>query len=430
VFVPSNDPVLSVFDACPGVGGVEIACDDDSGLELQAALTLDVASGSAYWIRVAGFEQNTGDIVLNIATVDDCLIDGVCYADGAINPANECEACIPDVSTSAWSFRLEGSACGDGLDTECDSPDACNGAGTCESNPKPDGTECSDDGNECTIDVCAAGACVHPPEPAGTACGDPSDAECDHPDTCDGNSACQDNFEPAGHACGDPTDTQCDHADICDGGGLCVDNLEIDGTSCDDTDICTGGDTCDTGTCVGMPIPEAPTVEGYGPRHIMVTPLPAGTPAPVALHLTSPDWTCLDLFVAADGSLSATPVYQVPDDWGSVIVSGGDIVPDTLYEVTAECGTYTSLVGAGRTALWGDIVGPFEDGVWPPPDGVIDIHDMLAVVEAFEALPTAPPMELTDLFPCVPDDLIDIMDIVQVVDAFAGYPYPCAVPCP
>ena len=33
-FAPSNDPVLSVYDACPGTGGVEIACDDDSGIDL------------------------------------------------------------------------------------------------------------------------------------------------------------------------------------------------------------------------------------------------------------------------------------------------------------------------------------------------------------------------------------------------------------
>ena len=430
LFVPSNDPVLSVFDACPSVGGVEIACDDDSGVNLQAALTLDAMSGSSYWIRVAGFEQNTGNLVLNIATVNDCLIGGVCYVDGAINPDNECEACIPDLSTSSWSSRPEGSACGNGVDTECDSPDACDGAGVCESNPKPDGTVCSDDGNECTIDVCAAGNCAHPPEPTGTACGDPTDGECNHPDTCDGASVCLDNFEPAGFACGDPTDTQCDHADICDGGGFCGDNLETDGTACDDGDICTGSDACNTGNCIGVPIPEAPIVEGYGPRRILVTPQPAGTPAPVALRLSSPDWPCLDLYVNASGRLSGTPVFQVPDDWGTVMVSDDEIVPDTVYEVTAECGTYASPTGAGQTSLWGDIVGPFEGGVWTAPDGIIDIVDMLAVVEAFEGQPTAPPMELVDLYPCVPDNLIDIMDIVQVVDAFGGDPYPCAVPCP
>ena len=39
---PSNDPVLSVYDAC---GGNEIACDDDSGVGVQAALNFEGTAG-------------------------------------------------------------------------------------------------------------------------------------------------------------------------------------------------------------------------------------------------------------------------------------------------------------------------------------------------------------------------------------------------
>ncbi|RME41177.1 MAG: hypothetical protein D6788_01805, partial [Planctomycetota bacterium] len=248
VFTPSNDPVLSVYDACPNQGGMEIACDDDSGVDLQAALLFNTTAGTSYWIRVAGFENNAGSIVLNIETFTDCLIDGVCYPAGAVNPANGCEACLPDVSTSAWTPLPEGTACGDPSDTECDAPDACNGAGVCESNPKPDGTPCSDEGNECTFDVCSAGACTHPPKPIDTPCGDPSDSECDHPDSCDGAGLCRNNFEPQGVPCGDPSSDQCDLADICDGAGSCDANLVADGTPCDDGDICTGDDACQGGT--------------------------------------------------------------------------------------------------------------------------------------------------------------------------------------
>ncbi len=431
-FSPSNDPVLSVYDACPGVGGIEIACDDDSGLELNAALVFPGAAGANYWIRVAGFEDNSGDIVLNILPVDDCLIDGTCYAEGTINPANDCEACIPDIDTMAWSFRPEGSPCGNpnSTDIDCDDPDACDGFGFCEANPKPDGTECTDDGNECSFDECLAGACTHPPRPAGTPCGDPTDTECDNPDTCDGASACLDNYEIAGAPCGDPTDEQCDNPDICDGSGFCDDNLEEDGFPCDDEDVCTSGDACQTGVCVGIAIPEAPIVEGVGSRRIEVTPQPPGTPAPVALRLTSPDWTCLDLYISPAGTLVDDPVYQVPDDWGTILVLDPDIVPSSTYVVVAECGIYVSDPGSGSTALWGDIVGDFIGGAWTPPNGVVDFNDITATIDGFRHVPYAPSEDLTDVHPCNPEGVIDFMDIRWIVDAFIGDPYPCAIPCP
>lgn len=428
-FAPSNDPVLSVHDACPGDGGLEIACDDDSGVNLQAALTFSATAGTPYWIRVAGFLDNTGDIVLNILPVDDCLIGGACFAAGAINPENECETCIPEVSTTSWSPRPEGSACGDPADTECDSPDACDGAGTCERNPKPDGTDCADEGNDCTFDFCEGGECAHPFVPAKTLCGDGADSECDHPDTCDGAGLCLPNFEPAETPCGEASDSQCDHPDICDGAGACDTNREPNGTPCNDLDICTGDDVCEDGLCAGVAIPTAPVVEAAGCRYLLVTPGPAGSPAPVALLLTSPAWPCLAKYVTSTGGLSTVPTFLLPDEWGTVAVSGADVVPSTPYNVEAECGVFLSPPGSATTALWGDIVGPIEQGIWAPPDGSVDVFDILAMVEAFENEPRAPSVEQADLAPCTPNGIIDIFDIIQLVDAFRGFPYPCAEPC-
>jgi hypothetical protein len=429
-FTPENDPVLSVWDECPGLGGIEIACDDDSGVDLQAALGFSATSGSTYWIRVAGFEENSGDIVLNISMVNDCLIDGGCYPDGALNPANECEACIPEISTTSWSPTAEGSPCGDPEDTVCDSPDACDGAGVCESNPKPDGTECPDDGIECTLDICGAGVCTHPPRPEGTPCGDGTITECDKADTCDGLGACDPRYEPVTTPCGDPSDDQCDNPDHCDGAGDCDPNYEIDETPCDDGDICTGDDVCLTGVCIGTPIPVAPIVESQGCRNVYVTPEPAGAPSPVALLLTSPDWTCLSLYIGADGSLGTTPVFQVPDDWGTLIITGPEIVPSSTYEIVAECGTYTSPAGSDTTWPWGDVAGPWDGEGWAPGDGIVDVTDFTAIVEAFRHLETAPPQAWTDIYPCTPDGIIDVLDMTYVVDAFKGLPYPCDGPCP
>jgi hypothetical protein len=299
MFGPSNDPVLSVWDECPGEGGSELACDDDSGVDLQAALTFPAMIAEDYYLRVAGFENNSGDIELNISTVDDCVIGGVCYEEGALNPGNECQSCIPALSTTEFSAAPEGTACGDPADTVCDSPDACDGNGVCEVNPKPDGTECPDDANVCTFDVCAAGLCAHPPTPPGVACGDPTDAECDNPDTCDGAGGCSDNFEGVGAPCGDPSQDQCDNPNICDGSGSCDDNFAPVGTPCDDSDVCTGDDICAEGACAGTAIATQPIVVGDGPRAISVVAQPMAPTPPVALMVTSPDWPCLEKYVTS-----------------------------------------------------------------------------------------------------------------------------------
>jgi hypothetical protein len=124
------------------------------------------------------------------------------------------------------------------------------------------------------------------------------------------------------------------------------------------------------------------------------------------------------------------PVYQVPDDWSTILVLDPDIVPSSTYVVVAECGAYVSDAGSGMTALWGDIVGDFIDGAWTPPNGVVDFNDITATVDGFQHQPYAPSEELTDVHPCNPEGVIDFMDIRWIVDAFLGDPYPCAIPCP
>ncbi len=427
---PSNDGVLSVYSDCPSLGGVEIACDDDSGVGLQAALNFATTLGTTYRIRVAGFEDNKGPIHLNIRPVDDCLIDGVCYGYLDLNPANDCQACIPDLSTTQWSPRPEGSACGNLLDTECDSPDACDGAGVCEINYKPDGIPCSDESppicdkdlcNTCTKNLCQSGVCTHPPEPAGLPCGSQLDDDCDNPNTCNGGGGCANNLEGAGHACGDQSDTQCDNPNVCDGLGICLDNFEIDGAPCDDDDICTGDDVCETGECLGSPALLPPLVVAEGSRALNVTPQAAFAPAPVALRVTSPTWPCLDKYIDENGQLvpDSEKVFMLPSEWGTVIVQDPDIYPSSTYHVEAECGAYRSAPGIDDTWRWGDT----DD------DGDVDAIDIANVVNKFKMLPGAVSTEIVDFFPCMPDGIINALDIAMDVYAFKLYPYPCSQPC-
>jgi hypothetical protein len=419
--LPNNDPVLNVYDACPSAGGIEIACDDDSGVLLDSALVFSTLQGATYSIRVAGYQGNKGSIVLNLTPFDDCLIDGVCYLAGDLNPENDCLSCIPQISTTTWSPRPVGVACGSDSDTECDSPDACDGAGVCEVNHKTDDTPCADEGNICSKNLCNTGLCTHPPEPIGLACGDPADTECDNPDSCDGGGLCVPHFEGPGFACGNPNSDQCDDPDSCDGQGNCVVNHVADDTTCNDGDICTGSDHCDTGICVAVPIPQAPLVEAISSRHLRVTPQPAGSVSPVALRVTSPNtWPCLLQWIDAGGNLVgiADRVFMTPDDWGTVLVQDPDVVPSSFYDVVAECGTFESAPGTDQTYLWGDINN----------DGLVDFEDISLEVNAFKAIFIFP-LETYDVFGCTPDGIIDFQDISDIVNAFKGFPYPCSLPC-
>lgn len=312
-------------DTCDGGGGCLVnqepngtTCDDGLFCNILETCTGGACGGGGARNCSDGVSctTDTCDDIANtcVNTLDagSCRIAGVCRSEGQLNPANDCESCDTGVSTTDWTSLNSGVACGDSLDTDCTNPDTCDGAGACQDNHEAsgttcgdvsdtdctnpdtcnatgvcldnhesDGTICTDDGNDCTNDLCEAGDCDHPNKPSGVACGDLSDTDCDNPDTCNGTGTClinnesdgpagfglcddlndctQDNClsgicdnpnESVGTPCGDPADTDCDNPDTCDGAGFCEDNLEPGGFVCtDDGNDCTS-DTCDgAGTC-------------------------------------------------------------------------------------------------------------------------------------------------------------------------------------
>lgn len=91
-------------------------------------------------------------------TCDGCLIGGSCYADGAVNPLNTCEACDVATTATAFSDLANGTLCSDGA--FCNGMDSCQ-AGTCTSagkNPCDDSVSCNgtESCNE-TSDACLPG---------------------------------------------------------------------------------------------------------------------------------------------------------------------------------------------------------------------------------------------------------------------------------
>ena len=155
-------------------------------------------------------------------TAASCNIGGQCVADGARNPANDCEVCDPSRSPSAWSRRAAGATCDDGL--FCTVGDQCTAAGTCAGAPRS-----CDDALTCTTDLCneTGDRCVHT---LGA-------AQCLIGGVCYPNGA------------SDPTN-QCRRCNAA------VDTTAFSpalvGTACDDGAFCTTGEACDsTGACSG-----------------------------------------------------------------------------------------------------------------------------------------------------------------------------------
>jgi hypothetical protein len=83
----------------------------------------------------------------NLTATNGCVINNTCYASGAANPANPCQACTPATSSSAWTNKSLGSSCSDGK--YCTVNDTCNLLGVCAGTTR----DCND-GLLCTLDTC------------------------------------------------------------------------------------------------------------------------------------------------------------------------------------------------------------------------------------------------------------------------------------
>ena len=241
------------------------------------------------------------------------------------------------------------------------------------------------------------------------------------------------------------TDDQCNDGLYCNGIELC-----IDGSCSSSTSPCAVGEICDEGhqSCVD-PACEAPGATAAGGRYLAITPPPIA--AAVALLIapgcdsaaqryigipTGPD----HLATLVDPSEAP---FLTPIEWnGAILVTDESIVPGTEYFVWTDCGSIgspsLSPASVVSTRRFGDVVGAFVDGAWTAPDESVDVAiDVVAILEAFAGLPSAPPMAAADLigvsvtgFVCSPDQSIDIQDITLALDAFRGATFTEATGCP
>ncbi|MDY0000383.1 MAG: DUF4215 domain-containing protein, partial [Polyangia bacterium] len=241
------------------------------------------------------------------ACIAGCEIDGTLYTAEQMNPGNECEACRPTVSRSAWSSRVAGTPCAEDL-LGC-TADRCDGAGACihpvedgcliagvcitadatdPGNPcaaclpalrrdaysaLAPGVVCPDDGQPYTMDVCdGAGACIHPARRVCVIGGAEYDGGAPNPanpcQACDPGVS-QDGWtnRVTGYPCpGDGLDCTWDR---CDGAGQCEHQLYV---GC----LVEGACVADRALEPGAPCREcnpALSVTSYSPR-------PAGVSCP------------------------------------------------------------------------------------------------------------------------------------------------------
>jgi hypothetical protein len=118
-----------------------------------------------------------------LASQAGCLIaeggKNTCYPEGAVNPKNECQACVGGVSQSAWS-PISGVV-------TCDDDDLCTDAGLCS------GGACDVTPKLCEMpNECVAGACVCVPKCDGSTCGS---------DGCGGTCPCDAGYNCVAELC-------------------------------------------------------------------------------------------------------------------------------------------------------------------------------------------------------------------------------------
>jgi len=167
-----------------------------------------------------------------------CVIEAACVAEDSANPDNACQACLPQVDTSAYTDVAAGTACDDG--TACTTGEQCQGGACLGGTP----VICSD-GNPCTDEVC---------DPADGCVFTNNDASCNDELFCTVGDVC------AGGSCsGTPQDcssldSACSIGTCSEEDGACVAAPVADDTICDDANVCSAPDLCKGGACVGTPL--------------------------------------------------------------------------------------------------------------------------------------------------------------------------------
>ena len=214
-------------------GGEAVSCDDGvacNGVEVCSLGTCVAGSSTC-----GSHEMCDPGTDSCVGSCSGCIIDDVCYAVGAGNPANPCEIC-GGAGETAWSADF-GTSCDDG--DLCTTGDVCGVAGCAG-----EAVSC-DDGIACNgVESCAVGVCVD----GSIACG--AGQSCDESaDTCVCNGC------TIGGTCyADGAANPANPCEMCQVGESDSSWSAVSGAVCDDGDACTTADSCSAGVCAGTAV--------------------------------------------------------------------------------------------------------------------------------------------------------------------------------
>ena len=227
--------------------GDDTACNDLDPCTVETTCQAGACVGSPKFCDTADpctvGTCELGECVFELAEGKCALDGGTCASAGDQSPTDPCVTCQPEVSTIGWSPQT-GLPCDDGdsctLEDTCDSEGACVAGAPMECVPSAD----------CAGSVCVEGACVETVD--GASClveGKCYPAGVDEPGnpcrTCNPFQS-KTSFTPANATCNDTK--VCTLGDSCvDGecvGGLNVCDCFVD-SDCNDGDPCNGVEWCD-----------------------------------------------------------------------------------------------------------------------------------------------------------------------------------------
>lgn len=133
--------------------------------------------------------------------------------------------------------------------------------------------------------------------------------------------------------------------------------------------------------------------------------------------------------------ITATVQGEMPPlrNWPAELVHIGDceIAPARSYALssTTDGVTFGDQLRIGTIAKpqgksWGDVVGAFDGAFWAPPDGLVNVNDILAWVAFKTAGRVAPHVTVLDVANEQPNFIINATDLALILQAFQGRTYP------
>ncbi len=254
--VNCNDGNLCTDDSCASEIGCQHAPNSALCNDANACTTGDICSGGA--CAAPGF-LDCDDA--NPCTDDSCNPATGCVHKANILPCNDGNACTTgDVCVAGMCAGKGVLACNDGnvcTDDSCDSAQGC--VHTANSIACSDGDACTV-GDACSLGICKAGPAADCND--GNVCTDDScDAKkgCLHAANaaaCTDNNACTMGDQCKGGACVTAGAVSCDDSNLCTADTCAPDKgcvFTMSTAPCDDGNLCTTGDKCENGACKGGP---------------------------------------------------------------------------------------------------------------------------------------------------------------------------------